>query len=96
MIVVAELVGQRRPRVRSQIAAGQGAAQQGGRLLHGSGLALEWDKELGWVATEDTCEAWAAFEHARGVQLEQLAPRLVRLCREAAMWAERNEKPRDV
>ena len=69
---------------------------EGGRLLHGSGLAVEWDKELGWVATEDTCEAWAAFEHARGVQLGQLAPRLVRLCREAAMWAERNEKPRDV
>ena len=42
------------------------------------------------------CEAWAAFEHARGVQLEQLAPRLVRLCREAAMWAERNEKPHNV
>ena len=37
---------------------------EGGRLLHGSGLALEWDKELGWVATEDTCEAWATFEHA--------------------------------
>lgn len=65
--------------------------ESGRRLLHDSGLIVEYDKEMGWVATEESCEPWAAFEHSRGVQFEQLAPRLIRLCREAAMWAERNK-----
>ena len=67
-----------------------------GRLLHDSGLVVEYDEALGWVATEESCEAWAAVEQARGVQFKQLAPRLMRLCHEAATWAGRNGKPREV
>ena len=41
--------------------------RDGGRLVHDSGLAVEYDDELGWVTCDDTCEGWSAFETARGV-----------------------------
>lgn len=64
--------------------------RDGERLVHGSGLAVECDEDLGWSATDDTAEAWAAFEQARGVPLHDLANRMQRLCHEAAAWSERN------
>lgn len=66
--------------------------RDGGRLIHDSGLAVEFDPELGWAATEDTAEAWAAFEQARGVALADLPARMQRLCREAARWRERGQQ----
>jgi hypothetical protein len=59
-------------------------------LVHDSGLAVEYDEDLGWSATDDTTEAWCAFEQARGVPLHDLQARLGRLLREAAEWARRN------
>jgi hypothetical protein len=64
--------------------------RDGQRLLHDSGLVVEFDDELGWSATDDTAEAWAAFEHARGVPLHDLAQLMQRLCSEAAEWDESN------
>jgi len=64
--------------------------RDGALLVHDSGLAVEYDDDLGWSATDDTAEAWAAFERARGVPLHDLAARMQRLCREAAEWNERN------
>lgn len=68
------------------------------RLLHDSGLVVEYDHELGcWAATEDSCEAWAAWECARGVPLHDLTARLTRLCKEAALfaaWGKSNAKNR--
>ncbi len=58
------------------------------RLLHDSGLVVEYDRQLDrWAATEESCEAWAAWECARGVPLHDLTARMIRLCKEAAMWA---------
>ena len=64
--------------------------REGALLVHDSGLAVEYDEDLGWSATDDTAEAWAAFEQARGVPLHDLPARMQRLCREAAEWARRN------
>lgn len=65
-------------------------SRDGYRLLHDSGLVVEYDAELGWAATDDSAEAWAAFEQARGVPLHDLSARMQRLCREAAEWSKRN------
>lgn len=64
--------------------------RDGARLVHDSGLAVEYDEELGWMTDDDTTEAWAAWEQARGVPLHDLAARMQRLCREAAEWDARN------
>ena len=64
--------------------------RDGGRLVHDSGLAVEYDPDLGWAATDDTAEAWAAFEQVCGVTLADLPGRIQRLIREAAEWAARN------
>lgn len=64
--------------------------REGARLVHDSGLAVEYDPDLGWAATDDTAEAWAAFEQVRGVTLADLPGRIQRLLREAAEWAARN------
>jgi len=60
--------------------------RQGARLVHDSGLAVEYDDVLGWATCEDTTEAWSAFESARGVPLHDQQQRLGRLLREAAQW----------
>lgn len=60
--------------------------RDGARLIHDSGLAVEYDDVLGWSTTEDTTEAWSAWEMARGVSLHDLQDRLGRLLREAAEW----------
>lgn len=65
-------------------------SRDGSVLAHSSGLRVEYDHELGWSATADSAEAWAAFEQARGVPLHDLAQRMQRLCREAAEWSQRN------
>lgn len=66
------------------------------RLLHNSGLVAEYDETLdSWVAAEESCEAWVAWECARGVPLHDLTARLMRLCKEAAMfaaWEKEHEK----
>lgn len=64
--------------------------REGARLLHDSGLAVEYDEMLGWCTTEETTEAWAAFELARGVPLHDLTARLSRLIKEAEEWNARN------
>lgn len=64
--------------------------RDGAKLLHDSGLAVEHDEDLGWVTTEETTEAWSAWEMARGVPLHDLQARLQRLIREAAEWHQRN------
>ncbi len=64
--------------------------RQGGLLVHDSGLAVEYDPELGWCSTDATTEAWSAFELARGVAFHDLEARLTRLLREAAEWNDRN------
>jgi phage gp36-like protein len=61
--------------------------RDGTRLAHDSGLAVEYDDDLGWVATEDTAETWAAFQQAFGTPLEALPRIMQRLCLEAAQWA---------
>lgn len=58
----------------------------GDRLLHDSGLAVEYDDVLGWCTTEDTTEAWSTFELASGVPLHDHPARLQRLLKEAAEW----------
>ncbi|MBF5006021.1 hypothetical protein [Diaphorobacter caeni] len=65
-------------------------SRDGSYLVHSSGLKVEFDEDLGWSATEDTAEAWSAFELARGAPLHDLPARMQRLCREAAEWSERN------
>lgn len=60
--------------------------KDGARLVHDSGLAVEYDEELGWCSTDDTSEAWSAFELARGVPLHDLQARMQRLLREASEW----------
>lgn len=61
---------------------------EGGRLLHDSGLVAEYDRKLGrWAATQESCEAWAAWERARGVPPHDLTARMIRLCKEAALFA---------
>ncbi len=60
--------------------------RDGDRLLHDSGLAVEYDDALGWCTTDDTTEAWSAFELASGVPLHQHSARLQRLLKEAAQW----------
>lgn len=62
--------------------------RQGARLVHDSGLAVEYDDVLGWCTTDDTSEAWSAFELARGVPLHDQPARLQRLLKEAAQWRE--------
>lgn len=64
--------------------------REGARLVHDSGLAVEYDDELGWMTDDTTTEAWAAWEQTRGVPLHDLAARIQRLCREAAEWVARN------
>lgn len=64
--------------------------RDGARLLHESGLAVEYDDVLGWCSTEDTTEAWSSFEIARGVPLHDLTARLNRLIKEAQEWNTRN------
>ena len=39
--------------------------REGARLVHDSGLAVEYDDELGWMTDDTTTEAWAAWEQAR-------------------------------
>ncbi len=65
-------------------------SREGSIFVHSSGLRIEYDEDLGWSATDDTAEAWAAFEQARGVPLHDLPARMQRLCREAAEWGARN------
>ena len=65
-------------------------SRDGSVLVHASGLRVENDEDLGWSATDDSAEAWAAFEQARGVPLHDLPARMQRLCREAAEWSARN------
>ncbi|MDY7537694.1 hypothetical protein QN372_00895 [Undibacterium sp. RTI2.1] len=60
--------------------------QIGNRRVHDSGLAFEFDDDLGWVTCDDTFEAWQAFEFARGVPQHDLLARSMRLAREAAEW----------
>lgn len=60
--------------------------QVGGRRVHDSGLAFEYDDVLGWCTCDDTIEAWQAFEQARGVPLHDLDARARRLARECAEW----------
>lgn len=60
--------------------------REGARLVHDSGLAVEYDDVLGWCTTDDTTEAWSAFEFARGVPLHDHPARLQRLLKEAAQW----------
>lgn len=60
--------------------------RDGTRLLHDSGLAVEYNEDLGWCTTDETTEAWSAFELARGVPLHDHAARLQRLLKEAALW----------
>lgn len=62
--------------------------RNGARLVHDSGLAVEYDDELGWTSVDDTTEAWSAFELARGVPLHQQAARLQRLLKEASEWTD--------
>lgn len=63
----------------------------GARLVHDSGLAVEFDDEFGgYVTTEDTTETWSRSETARGVPLHDQHARLQRLLREAAEWDMRN------
>lgn len=64
--------------------------RDGASLVHESGLAVEFDDDLGWSTSEDTTEAWSAWEMARGVPLHDLQARLHRLIREAAEWHQRN------
>jgi hypothetical protein len=64
--------------------------RDGARLLHDSGLAVEYDDVLGWCGTDDTTEAWSAFELARGVPLHDHTARLQRLIREAMEWDRQN------
>jgi hypothetical protein len=64
--------------------------RDGPRLVHDSGLAVEYDDVLGWCSTDDTQEAWSAFELARGVPLHQQQARLDRLLREAREWHQHN------
>ena len=64
--------------------------REGARLVHESGLAVEFDDDLGWFSTDDTTEAWSTWEMARGVPLHDLQARLQRLIREAAEWHQRN------
>lgn len=58
----------------------------GARRVHESGLAFEYDEELGWCTCDDTIEAWQAFEIARGVPLHDIMSRMMRLAREASEW----------
>jgi len=60
--------------------------RDGARLLHESGLAVEYDEVLGWTTTDGTIQAWSASEENRGVPLHDLQARLQRLLREASMW----------
>jgi len=60
--------------------------RDGARLLHDSGLAVEYDDVLGWCTTDATTEAWSASEAARGVPVHDHPARLQRLLREAAKW----------
>lgn len=60
--------------------------RQGARLVHDSGLSVEFDEVLGWHTCDDTLEAWGAFELARGVPLHDQLARLQRLLKEAALW----------
>lgn len=62
--------------------------RQGARLVHDSGLAVEYDGVLGWTTTDDTMEAWSAFELARGVPLHDQQARLNRLLKEAGQWTD--------
>ncbi|ADU99466.1 hypothetical protein [Alicycliphilus denitrificans] len=64
--------------------------RDGPKLIHDSGLAVEYNNDMGWSSTDDTTEAWSAFELARGVPLHDLQARLGRLLREAAEWDQRN------
>lgn len=64
--------------------------RDGVRLVHDSGLAVECDELLGWSTTEDTTEAWSAWEMARGVPLHDLQARMQRLIKEAIEWHQRN------
>jgi hypothetical protein len=58
--------------------------------MHESGLAVEYNDVLGWSSTDDTAEAWSAWEMARGVPLHDLQARLKRLLKEAAEWDAHN------
>lgn len=65
--------------------------REGARLVHESGLAVEYDDVLGWCTTEDTSEAWSTFELARGVPFHDLQARMGRLVREAMEWDQHNQ-----
>ena len=65
-------------------------SRHGPRLIHTSGLAVEYDDILGWCSTDDTMEAWSAFELARGVPLHDQLALLQRLLKEAARWREKS------
>ena len=62
--------------------------RNGDRLVHDSGLAVEHDDVLGWCTTDNTTEAWSAFELAAGVPLHDHPARLQRLLNEAAQWTD--------
>jgi len=60
--------------------------RDGARLVHDSGLAVEYDNQLGWTTIGATTEAWSAWELARGVPMHDLHARLKRLLSEASKW----------
>jgi hypothetical protein len=60
--------------------------RDGARLVHDSGLAVEYDDVLGWCCTDDSSWAWSSYEFARGVPLHDQQARLRRLLKEAETW----------
>lgn len=58
----------------------------GDRRVHSSGLAFEYDEDLGWSTCDDTIDAFTAHERARGVPLHDIQSRLIRLAKECSMW----------
>ncbi len=63
--------------------------EENGQRIHDSGLVLEYQQNR-WQPVAASLATFATHEAARGVPAHHLEERLQRLCREAAMWVNRD------